>query len=96
MKLDRGAIVLVDLDPTVGSEQRGIRPCAVISDPVAAPRRSPERPTCAQLELPTPCAAPWSASHRWARRYHPRPGRADGSILESIPGSYVEFRIMLS
>ena len=36
MKLDRGAIVLVDLDPTVGSEQRGIRPCAVISDPAAA------------------------------------------------------------
>ena len=45
---------------------------------------------CAQLELPTPCAAPWSASHRWARRYYPRPCRADGSILESIPGSFLE------
>jgi len=47
-------------------------------------------PTCAQLELPTPRAAPWSANQRWARRYHPRPRRADGSILESIPGSFLE------
>src|SRR5260221_9209086 len=42
MKLDRGAIVLLDLDPTVGHEQRGIRPCVVVSDPeVAADQRFP-------------------------------------------------------
>ena len=33
MKLTRGAIVLLSLDPTVGHEQRGVRPCLIISDP---------------------------------------------------------------
>ena len=33
MKLGRGAIVVVELDPTVGHEQRGMRPCVVVSDP---------------------------------------------------------------
>ena len=33
MKLDRGSVVLLDLDPTVGHEQRGVRPCIVVSDP---------------------------------------------------------------
>jgi mRNA interferase MazF len=33
MRLDRGAVVLVGLDPTVGHEQRGLRPCVVVSDP---------------------------------------------------------------
>jgi mRNA interferase MazF len=31
--LARGAVVLVELDPTVGHEQRGMRPCVVVSDP---------------------------------------------------------------
>ena len=29
----RGAVVVVALDPTVGHEQRGVRPCVVVSDP---------------------------------------------------------------
>lgn len=33
MKLARGAVVLVELDPTLGHEQRGIRPCVAVSDP---------------------------------------------------------------
>ena len=33
MRLGRGAVVLVELDPTVGHEQRGARPCVVVSDP---------------------------------------------------------------
>jgi mRNA interferase MazF len=33
VKLDRGTVVLVELDPTVGREQRGVRPCIVVSDP---------------------------------------------------------------
>ena len=33
MDLVRGAIVLVSLDPTRGHEQRGIRPCVIITDP---------------------------------------------------------------
>lgn len=33
MNVDRGTIVLVELDPTVGHEQRGTRPCVAVSDP---------------------------------------------------------------
>ena len=33
MKLDRGTVILVSLDPTVGHEQRGARPCVVVTDP---------------------------------------------------------------
>jgi mRNA interferase MazF len=31
--LGRGAVVVVELDPTIGHEQRGVRPCVVVSDP---------------------------------------------------------------
>jgi len=42
VKLDRGTIVLVELDPTVGHEQRGVRPCIAVSDPdVNADQRFP-------------------------------------------------------
>ena len=33
VRLDRGAVILLDLYPTVGHEQRGLRPCVVVSDP---------------------------------------------------------------
>src|ERR1700720_2726071 len=33
MRLGRGAVVVVELDPTVGHEQRGVRPCIIVSDP---------------------------------------------------------------
>lgn len=40
--IDRGTVVLVELDPTVGHEQRGVRPCIVVSDPaVNADQRFP-------------------------------------------------------
>lgn len=32
--LDRGTVALVELDPTVGREQRGVRPCIAVSDPM--------------------------------------------------------------
>ena len=42
MRLGRGAIVVVDLDPTAGREQHGVRPCVVVSDPeVNSDRRFP-------------------------------------------------------
>jgi mRNA interferase MazF len=42
MRLERGTIALVLLDPTVGHEQRGSRPCVVVSDPdVTADQRFP-------------------------------------------------------
>lgn len=33
MRLGRGAVVIVELDPAVGHKQRGVRPCIVVSDP---------------------------------------------------------------
>ena len=33
MRLERGTIVLVRLDPTRGHERRGSRPCVIVSDP---------------------------------------------------------------
>ena len=42
MRVDRGTVILLDLDPTVGHEQRGVRPCIVVSDPeVVADQRFP-------------------------------------------------------
>jgi mRNA interferase MazF len=31
--LKRGTVVLANLDPTPGHEQRGLRPCVVVTDP---------------------------------------------------------------
>jgi mRNA interferase MazF len=40
--LDRGTVILVELDPTVGHEQHGVRPCVAVSDPaVNADQRFP-------------------------------------------------------
>jgi mRNA interferase MazF len=33
VKLGRGAVIVVGLDPTLGREQHGVRPCVVVSDP---------------------------------------------------------------
>lgn len=33
MKFGRGTVVVVELDPTLGHEQHGVRPCIVVSDP---------------------------------------------------------------
>lgn len=42
MTIDRGTVVLVELDPTIGHEQRGVRPCIAVSDPtVNAEQRFP-------------------------------------------------------
>jgi mRNA interferase MazF len=42
MILPRGSLVLVDLEPTLGHEQHGTRPCLVVSDPaVNASQRFP-------------------------------------------------------
>ena len=34
--MNRGTVVLVSLDPTTGHEQRGARPCVVVTDPVVS------------------------------------------------------------
>jgi mRNA interferase MazF len=40
--VNRGTVVLVELNPAVGHEQRGVRPCIAVSDPaVNADQRFP-------------------------------------------------------
>src|SRR5436309_15041001 len=42
VRIERGTVVLLALDPTVGHEQRGVRPCVAVSDPaVNADQRFP-------------------------------------------------------
>lgn len=42
MRLGRGAVIVVELDPTISHEQRGIRPCIVVSDPdISSDQRFP-------------------------------------------------------
>lgn len=42
MRLDRGTVVQIVLDPTLGHEQRGVRPCVIVSDPdVTSDQRFP-------------------------------------------------------
>ncbi|MBN8733672.1 MAG: type II toxin-antitoxin system PemK/MazF family toxin [Acidobacteria bacterium] len=42
MRLARGTVIAVDLDPTIGHEQRGLRPCIVVSDPdISSDQRFP-------------------------------------------------------
>ena len=42
MKLGRGAVVVVELGPTFGHQQHGVRPCVVVSDPdVVSDQRFP-------------------------------------------------------
>jgi hypothetical protein len=42
VNLEHGMVVLLDLNPTIGHEQRGVRPCIVVSDPeVIADQRFP-------------------------------------------------------
>lgn len=42
MKLGRGAVVVVELDPVLGHEQHGVRPCVIVSDlDVIADQRFP-------------------------------------------------------
>ena len=42
VRIERGVIVLLDLDPTLGHQQRGTRPCVIVSDPdVIADQRFP-------------------------------------------------------
>ncbi len=48
MNLARGSVVLVDLEPTLGHEQRGVRPCVIVSDPAVA----------ATLRFPLVCVVP--------------------------------------
>jgi len=42
LRIERGTVLLLDLDPTQGREPRGLRPCVAVSDPdVASDQRFP-------------------------------------------------------
>jgi mRNA interferase MazF len=42
VKIERGTVLLLDLHPTLGREQHGLRPCVAVSDPdVAEEQRYP-------------------------------------------------------
>ncbi len=68
MRLDRGAVVLVALDPTIGHEQRGVRPCVVVSDPDADQRSAVStrlRGSCHRnIRRGTPLSSPGSRAER--------------------------------
>lgn len=67
MKLDRGAIVLVDLDPTRGHEQTGQRPCVVVSDPEVV----------TDQRFPLVCVVPVTGTAGEGALYPPlRPGKS--------------------
>ena len=51
MKLERGAILQVDFDPTLGHEQRGLRPAVLVSDPAVIAPTSAFR-CCASCRSP--------------------------------------------
>jgi mRNA-degrading endonuclease toxin of MazEF toxin-antitoxin module len=57
VKFGRGAVVVVELDPTLGHEQQDTRPCVVVSDPdIISDRRFP-------LVWVVPAASSWEG-HR--------------------------------
>jgi mRNA interferase MazF len=42
VKIGRGTVVLVELNPTIGYQRKGVRPCVIVSDPeVTADQRFP-------------------------------------------------------
>lgn len=42
MRLVRGTVVIVELDPTAGHQQRGVSPAIIVSDPdIASDQRFP-------------------------------------------------------
>ena len=54
-------VVLVDLEPTVGHEQRGVRPCIVVSDPEVT----------ADQRFPLPCVVPVTGTAGQGALYPP-------------------------
>ena len=67
MRLDRGALILLDLDPTIGHEQRGLRPCVVVSDPAVIDDQ----------RYPLVCVIPLTGTGGTGALYPPlRPGKS--------------------
>ena len=67
MKLGRGSVVVVELDPTVGREQRGVRPCVVVSDPEVI----------SDQRFPLVCVVPVTGTHGEGLLYPPlAPGKS--------------------
>src|SRR5690242_3292946 len=95
-RIERATVVLLALDPTIGHEQRGVRPCDVVSDPdVIADRRFPLVYTCRHVTRESiPHRSHWRTDchgerARFDRRReaHPRDhGRGSGRLREGWLG----------
>jgi mRNA interferase MazF len=67
VNLARGTIVLIDLNPTTGHEQQGLRPCVIVSDP----------DTAAEQRYPLVCVVPVSGTPGEGALYPPlAPGKS--------------------
>ena len=74
MKLNRGAVVVVELDPALGREQQGVRPCIVVSD----------SDVIGDQRLPLVCVVPVTGTPGEGLLYPPlAPGRS-GLVKESF------------
>ncbi len=74
MKLDRGTVILVNLDPTVGHEQRGRRPAVLVSDPAVV----------ADQRFPLLCLVPITATPGEGALYPQLPPGSSGLIKTSF------------
>jgi len=67
VRLGRGAVVVVELGPTIGHEQHGMRPCIVVSDP----------DVIRDLRFPLVCVVPVTGTPGEGLLYPPlAPGRS--------------------
>jgi len=74
VRLGRGAVVVVELDPTVGHEQRGVRPCVVVSDP----------DIIGDQRFPLVCVVPITGTHGEGLLYPPLSPGKSGLAKESF------------
>ena len=86
MTLDRGTLILVDLEPSLGHEQQGTRPCVVLSD--AAVNSSQRFPLIAGVPVTaTPATGalyPSLARGQAASPNHPPPWHTSCRVRSSL------------
>ena len=74
MKLGRGAVVVVELDPALGHEQHGVRPCIIVSDP----------DVISDQRFPLVCVVPLTGTPGEGLLYPPLAPGPSGLVKESF------------
>jgi mRNA interferase MazF len=74
MRLGRGAVVVVELDPTLGREQHGVRPCVVVSD----------QDVIGDQRFPLVCVVPVTGTPGEGLLYPPLPPGQSGLAKQSF------------